>query len=117
MDKYNVCKICKKEVSESLHKKIKEENLVKEDRIKWGPFFMVFTLIFAPSADAIIDCSHVARMKAAQLHYKSGCYIAAISICSGLSELGSNNKYSCYEKSLIGCEVSGNKYKKWLEQK
>lgn len=62
---------------------------------------------------ATTACDRDSRMQAAYLHYKAGCYLTALGICSHMSEPA---KFECYRRSPHDCEVTATKYKAWLSQ-
>lgn len=74
----------------------------------------ILSILLAPRCLADIDCTRPGRLSAAESHYKSGCYLTAIRICSGLYPIGPNNRYDCYQSNLTLCELEGAAYKKWL---
>lgn len=63
-------------------------------------------------AAALICMSQSQRLDTAALHYKSGCLISAINICSKLNEY---SKYNCYETALVQCDKSTIEYRQFLD--
>jgi hypothetical protein len=60
---------------------------------------------------APMDCSLDGRMKAANLHYRVGCLLAALRICGDFEE---PRKFTCYDRERVDCETFGDAYEDWL---
>ena len=55
------------------------------------------------------------RMKAAELHYASGCILSALKMCAAFNVRSDFNRMLCYQDMEPFCLDSALKYKIWLK--